>query len=174
MNVRDCVARLRSRKEPAPLVPERVWDAELDREIERLLPDTSPLKSALFLWNDSLTRAHEIEQEIKTQTGSYLHGVMHRREPDYENSKYWFHKVGDHPNFPSVRAAALDLLKEVFSALEDVRNTIEESKTWDAFRMVDWCREAERRDAGESFVKFLRTLQAREVEILANSELRTS
>jgi hypothetical protein len=174
MNVRDCVARLKSRKEPAPLVPAQLWDAELDREIERLLPDTDPLKSALFLWNDNLTRAHEIAQEIKTQTGSYLHGIMHRREPDYENSKYWFHKVGEHPNFPAVRATALELLKEKFGSLEDVRDSIETTKKWDAFRMVDWCQQAARRNADEDFVKFLCALQTREIELLANSELQTS
>ena len=169
-----CVARLRSRKEPAPLVPRAVWDAALEAEIERLLPDTEPLKSALFLWNDSLVRAHEVAQEIKTQAGSYLHGVMHRREPDYENSKYWFHKVGEHPNFPEVREAALELLKDRSHTLEKVRKSIEESKAWDAFRMVDWCQEAARPGADGPLVAFLRSLQTREIELLASSELRRS
>lgn len=167
MDQAQCLARLKSRKEPAPLVPKSVWDADLDAAIERLWPDRDPLKSALFLWNDNLTRAHEIAQEIKTRTGSYLHGVMHRREPDYENAKYWFHKVGDHPNFPSVRVAALELLKEQFASLEDVRKAIEKSMTWDAFRMVEWCHEAERRSAGEPVVKFLCALQTQEIELLA-------
>ena len=168
MTPRDCVARLQSRQEPAPLVPRGVWDAGLDAEIERLLPDTEPRKSALFLWNDSLVRAHEVAQEIKTQTGSYLHGVMHRREPDYENAKYWFHKVGAHPGFPAVRAAALELLGGPFRSLTEIRKAIEASKDWDAFRMVDWCQAAAGRPPEEPQVSFLCALQAREIGLLAS------
>jgi hypothetical protein len=29
--------------------------------------------------------------------GAFWHGIMHRREPDAWNSKYWFRKVGRHP-----------------------------------------------------------------------------
>jgi hypothetical protein len=171
MNAWDLVARLRTRKEPAPLVPREVWDGELDAEIERSLPD-SEAKSALFLWNDSLRRAHEIAQEIKTQTGSYLHGVMHRREPDYGNSKYWFERVGRHPLFPDVRAAALELVSGPFRDLAKIRTAVETSPEWDAFRMVDWCEEAARPDADPRFVAFLRTLQAREIELLASASMK--
>jgi len=164
MNPKDLIARLKARKEPAPLVPKKVWDAELDQETEKL-PD-SELKSALFLWNDNLARAHEIAQEIKTQTGSYLHGVMHRREPDYGNSKYWFERVGRHPAFPDVRAAALDLLAGPFQDLKHVRAGVDRQAEWDAFRMVDWCEEAAGKDADPRFVSFLHALQARELEIL--------
>jgi hypothetical protein len=166
LTTKRVVEKLRSRKEPAALVPGKAWDPELDRAIERLLPDTEPLKSALHLWNDNLGRAHEIAQEIETQTGSYLHGVMHRREPDYGNSKYWFRKVGPHPNFPAVREAALDLLSREFPGLTDIRSTIEGSGPWDAFRMVDWCQEAEGKN--DDLERFLRALQAREIELLAD------
>jgi hypothetical protein len=123
----DCIRRLAGRKEPAPLVPKKIWDPELEATIERLLPDTEPLKSALHLWNDNLNRAHEIAQEIGTATGSYLHGLMHRREPDYGNSRYWFRRVGEHPHFPGVRLAALELLSGRFSELSDIRAAVENS-----------------------------------------------
>jgi hypothetical protein len=162
----DCIRRLAGRKEPAPLVPKKIWDPELEATIERLLPDTEPLKSALHLWNDNLNRAHEIAQEIGTATGSYLHGLMHRREPDYGNSRYWFRRVGEHPHFPGVRLAALELLSGRFSELSDIRAAVENSGSWDAFRMVDWCQEAEGRE--DLLAHFLRSLQSRELGLLVD------
>ena len=165
--LRGCVRKLAGRKEPAPLVPRKTWDAELDAAVERLLPDSDPLKSALHLWNDNLARAHEIAQEIGTRTGSYLHGVMHRREPDYGNSKYWFQKAGDHPHFPALHTIALELLSTRFAELAEIRKAVEKSGGWDPFRMVDWCEAAEGKD--DPFALFLRSLQAREIALLAES-----
>lgn len=55
--------------------------------------------SALWLYHDFLDESHRISQDIDTPTGSYLHAIMHRREPDASNSKYWFRHVGSHPVF---------------------------------------------------------------------------
>lgn len=58
----------------------------------------SPLVlSGLWLYVDDLDRSHTLSQDIHTSTGSYWHAIMHRREGDFWNSKYWFRKVGDHP-----------------------------------------------------------------------------
>lgn len=136
--VEAVLARLRS-FEPSPLVPSSVRDAALDGTIAGL--DAPPaLRSALHLWNDSLDRCHALAQDIETPTGSYLHGVMHRREPDYGNAKYWFRRVGTHP---------------VFAKLE---------KGWDPFDMVDRCEKAARDPKLE---KELRAPQAREIAFLA-------
>src|SRR5205823_11683753 len=52
--------------------------------------------AGLWLYHDFLDESHTLSQEIYTTTGSYWHGLMHRREPDYSNAKYWFQRVGDH------------------------------------------------------------------------------
>jgi hypothetical protein len=62
--------------------------------------------SLLWLHHDFLDESHEISQGIHTPTGSYLHAVMHRREPDAFNSKYWWRRVGSHPVLASLLAQA--------------------------------------------------------------------
>ena len=142
---------------PSPLVPTTALDPSLTREIEALKAEPA-LKAALHLWNDDLDRCHTIAQDLPSADGSYLHGLMHRREPDYGNSKYWFRRVGAHPAFPEVRKASLEVLTG------DLRRAVEKDAAWDPFRMVDWCERAAREPQLEAV---LRVLQRREIEILA-------
>ena len=59
--------------------------------------DTTPaVKAALWLYVDELEKAHELAQDLHTETGSFLHGIVHRREGDFWNSKYWFKQAGHH------------------------------------------------------------------------------
>ena len=58
--------------------------------------------SGLWLLHNFLHDSHEISQEIDSAEGSYWHGIMHRMEGDFWNSKYWFNKVGSHPVFDDV------------------------------------------------------------------------
>lgn len=55
------------------------------------------LEAGLWIYLDDLQRSHDICQLIEDTTGSFWHGIMHRREGDFANSHYWFHKVGRHP-----------------------------------------------------------------------------
>jgi hypothetical protein len=54
-------------------------------------------RAGLWLYHDFLDESHKISQDIDTPTGSYWHAIMHRREPDPSNSKYWWRRVGSHP-----------------------------------------------------------------------------
>ncbi|MDX1683216.1 MAG: hypothetical protein R3336_08850, partial [Phycisphaeraceae bacterium] len=56
-----------------------------------------PLAAGLWLYGDDLERSHTLSQGIDDQTGSFWHGIMHRREGDFSNSHYWFRQTGDHP-----------------------------------------------------------------------------
>lgn len=74
----------------------------LVRSVERILADQTvaakpALVAGLWLYVDQLDRSHRISQGIHNATGSFWHGIMHRREGDFSNSHYWFRKVGDHP-----------------------------------------------------------------------------
>ena len=88
--------------------------------------------AGLWLWHDFLDEAHAISQEIDTPEGSWWHAIMHRREGDFWNSKYWFRRVESHPAFATLsdRLVALGLPE------------------WDPTAFVDQCERAVR-DGGE-------------------------
>ena len=52
--------------------------------------------SGLWLLHGFLDESHEISQSLKTAEGSFWHGIMHRIELDFWNSKYWYRQVGSH------------------------------------------------------------------------------
>ncbi|MFO0841034.1 MAG: hypothetical protein U0797_01375 [Gemmataceae bacterium] len=54
-------------------------------------------RAGLWLAFDFLDESHAISQAIDTPEGSFWHAIMHRREPDAGNSKYWWRRVGGHP-----------------------------------------------------------------------------
>ncbi|MBX9578800.1 MAG: hypothetical protein K2X87_00690 [Gemmataceae bacterium] len=62
--------------------------------------------AGLWLLFDFLDESHTISQDLHTPEGSFWHAVMHRREPDAANSKYWWRRVGPHPVLDRLRAEA--------------------------------------------------------------------
>ena len=61
------------------------------------------LHAGLWLYFDFLDESHNVSQDVKTAEGSFWHAIMHRREPDPGNSKYWWRQTGDHPVLDRLR-----------------------------------------------------------------------
>lgn len=116
--------QLQSRQGLPPLTPKHVWHPGLALDIAAISetelagehPDgklSAPAwKAALHLLNDDLNAAHELVQHLNSATGSAMHGIVHRREGDYDNARYWFLRSGDHPAYHGLQSRAASLLAE--------------------------------------------------------------
>jgi hypothetical protein len=92
-------------------------------------------QAGLYLYHDFLDESHTISQDLEMVEGSYWHALMHRREPDFSNSKYWFRRVGAHPVFaPLGREAALLAADGPVEA-----KFLTRQEGWDPFAFVDLC-----------------------------------
>src|ERR1041385_8979921 len=81
----------RAKVQPLPAL-QRQLDATLG-QTQLAGVNADLVRALVLLWHDHFDAAHAIAQTIETRDGSYVHGILHRREPDYGNAKYWFRRV---------------------------------------------------------------------------------
>lgn len=145
---KELIARAAEAKRPQTLVfaaPDAGAEAALrvmsDQTISknrrvRMPHDAQALQAAFWLLFDFMKESHDISQTIATPSGSYWHGVLHRREPDAFNAKYWMARVGEHPIFPELLNDAHEIAARVPNQISPKLN---ELKSWDAAWFTDQC-----------------------------------
>ncbi len=124
--------------------------------------------AGVWLYHNYLGPSHAISQSIPTPTGSCWHAIMHRREPDFDNSNYWFNRVGEHPIFPELRRAAAEEASDSTTHVSHL--FLLDQQRWDPMAFVDLC-EANRlgRTPGEHLCRWI---QLREWELLFEYSFR--
>ena len=155
---------------PATLGPDSrpgtLAQAALNRALDELFRRHGPpakaelIRALLLLWHDHHDASHTISQSIENPDGSLVHGILHRREPDYWNAKYWFRRVGQHACFADLarRVNASPAVDAELAAQLMPRDI------WDPFAFVDAVAAAAGKPATDTRHQLLRTLQQAETE----------
>ncbi len=102
-------------REDVPLVgPSRIWDPAISGSLTQIplkdlfssrvknLPAAQGVVCGLLLLNDDLAGSLKMSQTITSPWGPYWQGLMHRREGDFSNAKYWFRAPGKLPVFKAL------------------------------------------------------------------------
>lgn len=161
---------------PAPAAGLRWLERLIPRAVQTALPrpasrtDAVALTAGLLQVHDFLDASHaqsqRIEGEGRNRAGDYWHAIMHRREPDYGNSKYWFRRVGRHPVFARLASTAAELLQN--SPADQAKawsRRVLPGGEWDPLAFVDLCSEAAR-DEESPLAVCARRIQWTEMQLL--------
>jgi hypothetical protein len=145
---------------PRVTVSDPVPDPELitflrNADLQRLggyRPEVVPfVRSLLLLAAGDLERAHILVQEATSADGTYIHGIVHRTEGDFDNARYWFRRTAVHPAAAEIyRRAAANSAK------------IASCATWDPIVVTDWVEASKSTGADEE----LRAVLAIEAEVM--------
>jgi hypothetical protein len=131
--------------------------------------EATALHAGLWQTNDWLDESHNCSQSIEGEgegNGDYWHAIMHRREPDPSNSKYWFRRVGHHACFePLAQAAAVALDESSSPDAAGWKKRLGAPGGWDSSPFVDLC-QATSRDSDEALAQAARRIQWAEMLIL--------
>jgi hypothetical protein len=104
---------------PAPAPAHEALDGIMPEQLFlrpiKNLDDAKASLAGLWLWHDALNESHEIAQDIISPTGSFWHAIMHRREGDFSNAKYWYRRCESHRVLKMIGAVASSLAGDLAS-----------------------------------------------------------
>jgi len=170
--------------ELVPGAPGRKWNWLRDHLVcpQEIAPrvasaaDAVAVQAGLLQLHDSLDESHQLSQSVqgagRHRAGDYWHAIMHRREPDYSNAKYWFRRVGKHPLFEELGRRANDILEGAgLSELSEWQECLELTTGWNPIAFVDLCQKCEQADDA-SLSEAARAIQLTEMMLLLEQTYR--
>jgi hypothetical protein len=89
------------------------------------------VRGGLLYALDDLDGCHALFQDAPGDLGSYWHGMMHRREGDFDNARYWFRRAGTLPVFAALHASAAEFSADMAKQL-----------SWDPYLFTGLCEQA--------------------------------
>ncbi len=141
--------------------------------------DAIAVRAGLLQIHDFLHESHELAQSVEGEgrhaNGDYWHAIMHRREPDYGNAKYWYRRVGQHPLFSELATFAQSLLR--VTELEGTDTTEWQQRLriptgWDSLAFVDLCEAAADSENEKMLNAFAGIIQWKEMQLLLEHTCR--
>lgn len=150
--------QLSQRQPLPPLFPKTVFDKSLSPQIEAA--DLSDFeRCGLLMLNDDLDAAHSVVQNLPDDTSAFWHAIMHRREGDASNAKYWWRRTENHAAFGSVYENVRKYLQsENDAAAQQFLSQLEAQQNWLPVAFVDACQSGD--------AEWLRQVQIIEMETL--------
>lgn len=131
--------------------------------------DATAVCAGLWQLHGHLEESHRASQSIEglglRRAGDYWHAIMHRREGDYGNAKYWFRRVGPHPLMGELSRRADGILRDAAEAGERWRTRLGAPVRWDSLAFVNLC-EASATESRSALQAAARRIQWEEMILL--------
>ncbi|MBX3745754.1 MAG: hypothetical protein KF833_10650 [Verrucomicrobiae bacterium] len=122
------------------------------------------LRALVLVWHDHPDGAHGLVQDLAGGDAAWVHGIIHRREPDYSNARYWFHRVGSHGLLERLAEGAAPML----AGHASLPYRLIRDGEWDPMAFIDAVALVARPGGGEKeAIGLLRALQGLEIRMLA-------
>ncbi|HWB59515.1 MAG TPA: hypothetical protein VG733_08485 [Chthoniobacteraceae bacterium] len=86
------------------------------------------VRAALVYACDGLSESHMIVQAIPGDEAAYWHGMIHRREGDFDNARYWFRRTG-----------AMGVFDDLHRRASAVSSVVAAQAGWDAYLYTGLC-----------------------------------
>ena len=75
----------------------------------------------LALWHamkNNWNMAHNIVQDINTDTASWIHAYLHRVEGDLSNANYWYNRANKNVSTESLKTELNNIIKSEFNQIK--------------------------------------------------------